>query len=85
LSYWLNPGDAKILVFSQNQWVLATTSADSKCTEGGAAHREITVQYPLPQPPQNPITLLTGRGHYTITGACPFNSDFDSRVERTGD
>jgi serine/threonine-protein kinase len=85
LSYWLNPGDAKILVFSQNQWVLATTSADSKCTDGGAAHREITLQYPLPQPPQNPITLLTARGHYTITGACPFNSDFDSRVERTGD
>jgi serine/threonine-protein kinase len=85
LSYWLNPDDAKILVFSQNQWVLATTSADSNCTAGGAAHREITLQYPLPQPPQNPITLLTGRGHYTITGACPFNSDFASRVERTGD
>jgi serine/threonine protein kinase len=85
LSYWLNPDDAKILVFSQNQWDLATTSADSTCKSGGAAHREITLQYPLPQPPQNPITLLTGRGHYTITGACPFNSDFDSRVERTGD
>jgi serine/threonine-protein kinase len=85
LSYWLNPDDAKILVFSQNQWVLTTTSADSTCKSGGAAHREITLQYPLPQPPQNPITLLTGRGHYTISGACPFNSDFDSRVERTGD
>jgi serine/threonine-protein kinase len=84
LSYWSNPDDAKILVFSQSQWVLAPTSSDSKCHSGGAAHREITLQYPLPQPPHNPITLLSGRGHYTLAGACPFNSDFDSRVERTG-
>ena len=34
---------------------------------------------------QNPITLLTGNGHYTVTGACPFTSDFESRVQRTGD
>jgi serine/threonine-protein kinase len=85
LSYWLNPDDDKILVFEQNQWVLANTSADSQCKNGESAHREISLQYPLPQPPQNPITLLTGRGHYTVTGGCPFNSDFDSRVQRTGD
>jgi serine/threonine-protein kinase len=84
LSYWLNPDDVKILVFAQNQLVLSNTSADSECKNGGRAHREISLQYPLPQPPQDPITLLTGRGHYTITGDCPFNSDFDSRVERTG-
>ena len=58
---------------------------DSKCTSGAPAHREISLQYALPQPPQDPITLLTGRGHNTVTGDCPFNSDFDSRVERTGD
>jgi hypothetical protein len=44
-----------------------------------------SAQYPLPQSPQDPITLLTGRGHYTITGDCPFDSDFESRVERSGD
>ncbi|HET6733376.1 serine/threonine-protein kinase [Mycobacterium sp.] len=84
LSYWLNPDDAKILLFSQNQWVLANTSSDSTCKNGGPAHREISLQYPLPQPAQDPITLLTGRGHYTLTGGCPFSSDFDSRVARTG-
>ena len=26
-----------------------------------------------------------GRGHYTVTGGSPFDSDFDSRVQRTGD
>jgi hypothetical protein len=85
LSYWLNPDDAKILTFAKNQFVLANRSSDSTCKDGGPAHREITLQYPLPTPAQDPITLLTGNGHYTITGACPFNSDFESRVERTGD
>ena len=85
LSYWKNPGDAKLLVFAQNQWVLANTSEDAKCNNGSAAHGQITLQYPLPQPAQDPIALLTGRGHYTVTGECPFNSDFDSRVQRTGD
>jgi hypothetical protein len=84
LSYWSNPNDAKILVFSQNQWVLTTTTADTQCKNGGRAHREISLQYPLPQPSQDPITQLTGRGHYAVTGDCPFNSDFDSRVQRTG-
>ena len=85
LSYWLSPNDIKVLIFANNEWVLANRSSDSKCTGGGPAHREITLQYPLPSPAQDPITLLTGRGHYTITGACPFNSDFDSKVQRTGD
>jgi serine/threonine-protein kinase len=84
LSFWLNPDDIKTLVFSQGQWVLTTTSLDSNCKTGGRAHREISLEYPVPQPPQDPITLLTGHGHYTITGDCPFNSDFDSRVDRTG-
>jgi len=84
LSTWLNPDHAKILVFAQNQWVLTTTSSDAACTSGGRAHRDISAQYPLPQPPQDPITLLTGRGHYTSMGDCPFSSDFDSRVERSG-
>ncbi|UUO03452.1 protein kinase [Mycolicibacterium novocastrense] len=85
LSYWSNPNDVKVLVFQNNQWVLTNTSADSRCKGGEPAHREISLTYPLPQPPQDPITLLTGRGHYTVTGGCPFSSDFDSRVQRTGD
>jgi serine/threonine protein kinase len=85
LSSWVNPDHAKIFVFSGDQWVLTTTSSNAACTNGGRADRVFSAQYPLPQPPQDPITLLTGRGHYMITGDCPFNSDFDSRVERSGD
>jgi serine/threonine-protein kinase len=85
LSVWVNPDDTKNLLFSQNKWVLTNTSGDAKCNNGAMAKSEVNIEYPLPQPPQDPITLLTGRGHYTVTGDCPFNSDFDSRVERTGD
>jgi serine/threonine-protein kinase len=85
LSFWMNPDQFKTLIFAGNQWGLSNTSSDSKCEAGGAAHKAISLEYPLPQPKQDPITLLTGRGHYTVTGDCPFDSDFDSRVERTGD
>jgi serine/threonine-protein kinase len=85
LSSWVNPDHAKVLVFSGTQWDLTTTTSNAACTNGGRADRNFSAQYPLPQPPQDPIALLTGRGHYTITGDCPFNSDFESRVERSGD
>ena len=85
LSFWQNPDDVKNLLFSNDKWVLTNTTSDAECQNGGSAKREISLEYPLPQPKQDPIALLTGRGHYTLTGACPFASDFDSRVERTGD
>jgi serine/threonine-protein kinase len=85
LSYWFSPNQARSFTFKQQRWVLNTTSADSQCSAGGSARKQMTLEYPLPQPPQNPITLLSGSGHYAITGDCPFDSDFDSRVERSGD
>ena len=88
LSYWQDvdpnaPGMA--FLFAQSKWVLTNTSYDGKCQNGGNAQKELTLEYPLPQPAQDPIALLTGRGHYTITGTCPYSSDLDSRAERTGD
>jgi serine/threonine-protein kinase len=85
LSYWQNPKDPRTFLFAQNTWNLTTTSADGDCPKGGRAHREMSLQFPLPAPTPNPITLLTGHGHYTMTGDCPAGSDFDARVERTGD
>ena len=85
LSYWQSANQSKVLVYSQDKWVLTPTSGDTQCRSGARAHREITQEYPLPQPASDPITVLTGRGHYVVTGDCPYASDFDSRVERTGD
>jgi serine/threonine protein kinase len=85
LSYWQNPQDTRTFLYSQDQWVLANTSVGIDCAKGGKARRDLSLTYPLPQPTPKPITLLTGHGHYTITGDCSANTDFDSRVERTGD
>lgn len=85
LSYWQNPKDPRTFLFAQNKWDLTTTSADGDCPKGGRAHRVMSLDFPLPQPAADPITLLTGHGNYTMTGDCPANSDFDARVDRTGD
>jgi serine/threonine protein kinase len=85
LSYWQNPQDPRTFLYSQDQWVLTNTSVGVDCTKGGKARRDTSLTYPLPQPTPKPITLLTGHGHYTLTGDCSANTDFDSRVERTGD
>lgn len=84
LSVWVNPDRTNAFVFEQSKWVLTTTSSDVDCKSGGSGHQDTSLEFPLPQPAQDPITLLTGRGHNTVTGDCPYNSDFDSRVERTG-
>jgi hypothetical protein len=42
-------------------------------------------EYPMPQPPQNPVMLLQGHGHHEQTGNCSVNVDFDETLTRTGD
>ena len=85
LSFWVNPDSVKALIYADDKFALTTTSDQVDCKTGGTGQREMSLEYPMPSPATNPITLLTGRGHYTITGACPYSSDFDSKVERTGD
>jgi hypothetical protein len=47
--------------------------------------RARVVRDPLPQPLQNPITLLTGNGHQQQSEPCAVNVDFDETFTRTGD
>jgi serine/threonine-protein kinase len=81
----VNPDRTNAFTFEDDKWVLKTTSGAVDCTSGGSGTQETSLEFPLPQPATDPITLLTGRGHNTVTGACPYSSDFDARVERTGD
>jgi serine/threonine protein kinase, bacterial len=39
----------------------------------------------LPQPPQDPITVLTGHGHDDSTGSACVGGDYDEKLVRTGD
>lgn len=85
LSVWVNPDRTNAFTFENDKWVLTTTSGDVDCKSGGTGTQQTSLEFPLPQPATDPITLLTGRGHNAVTGACPYSSDFDARVERTGD
>ena len=84
LSSWLNPDRTNSFIFQQDKWDLTTTSSDVDCTNGGSGHQDTSLEFPLPQPQTDPITGVTGHGHNTVTGACPYSSDFDSKVQRTG-
>jgi len=74
------------LVFSAGNWTL-DMGYDVQCSGGGPAnHVKQTAQYPLPAPPQDPITLLTGHGQQVQSGGCnALSTNFDETFTRTGD
>jgi len=72
--------------YADGRWVRTNTRRERPCPTGdGKARYDITLDFPLPQPPQDPITQLAGRGHYKRTGDCAYDGDFESRLVRTGD
>lgn len=72
--------------YANGRWVRTNVFYDGACPTGGGTTRyEITLEFPLPQPPQDPIAQLTGRGHYQRTADCVYDGDFESRMTRTGD
>src|SRR5262249_48788920 len=62
------PSSYMALVFGGGNWVY-NREFDSRCSKGGTSHVKFDVHFPLPQPAQDPITLLTGHGHEEVTGA----------------
>lgn len=82
-------GAVEPLVFesaaSDGNWTL-NTEHESQCPGRGTLMRvKKTGQYPLPQPPQDPIALLTGQGTQEQTGSCEVSVGFDESFTRTGD
>jgi tRNA A-37 threonylcarbamoyl transferase component Bud32 len=72
------------LVFADGQWTLAT-EINTKCSSTSDQMLvKKSAQYPLPQPQENPITLLTGHGHQEQTQPCAANVEFDETFTRTG-
>lgn len=84
MSYFHGPVSDIPLVFADGIWTLAE-EADYQCPAGGTLHFSVTGRFPLPQPPQDPISLLSGSGHQEQTGACSVNTDFTQTFTRTGD
>lgn len=83
MSYFHAPNVSKPLVFDGKSWNLSI-ERDTKCGNG-MSHTNDTVEFPLPQPPQDPIMLLTGNGHHELTGSCTHIEDFVETFQRIGD
>jgi serine/threonine-protein kinase len=81
------PATAMALVFGGGMWTY-DREFDMRCSKGGAMqHTRIVAQFPLPQPPQDPIALISGHGHEDVTGPpSPCKStDVDIKFARTGE
>jgi serine/threonine protein kinase, bacterial len=72
------------LVFSGNKWT-RDDEGTVPCNLGGTVHIKLSAEYPLPDPLQDPIPLLTGHGHNETTGSACAGGAFEDRFERTGD
>jgi len=75
------------MVFSGAQWSTEEAHDQPGPGCGGPVFVKVTGQYPLPQPLQNPITMLAGHVHAEVSGspACATTMDFDETYTRTGD
>ncbi|MCV7079858.1 serine/threonine-protein kinase [Mycobacterium szulgai] len=84
MSYFHSPSNDTPLVFDGASWVLDVAHDESVagCT---ALMVKTTGDYPLPQPPENPIAQLTGHGTHQQTGTCAVNVEFDEIYSRIRD
>ncbi len=78
-------GGGESFVYADGAWTRNEEWTNS-CPTGGTMHTNITATLPLPQPPQNPITLLAGHGYVDNAPGTKCNSQaFDETFTRTGD
>ncbi|MCW2558929.1 MAG: anchored-rane serine/threonine-protein kinase, partial [Mycobacterium sp.] len=63
----------------------STDRTQGSCPSGDLSNLRTAVQYPLPQPAQDPIPLLSGHGTWVQSGTCAVNLEFDETFTRTGD
>ena len=86
MSYFHGAGGlAQPLAFGDGAWHMRTEETTDGVCPGGPMQVTKTAQYPLPQPPQNPVPLLTGHGHQEQSAPCAINIEFDETFTRTGD
>ena len=84
MSLFHAPDGVVPLVFSGGKWT-RDDEGTVPCNLGGTAHIKLTAEYPLPDPLQEPIPLLTGHGQNVTTESSCAGGDFEDKFERTGD
>jgi serine/threonine-protein kinase len=85
MSYFHSPSDFRPLVFGDGNWA-SNIEFDGTCPPpGGPTHLKFTAQYPMPEPAQDPITLLVGHGRQEQTGNCAASTAVTETFKRIGD
>jgi serine/threonine protein kinase, bacterial len=84
MSLFHAPDGVMPLVFGGGKWT-RDDEGTVPCNLGGTAHIKLTAEYPLPDPLQDPITVLTGHGQNVTTESACVGGDFEDKFERTGD
>lgn len=84
MSYFYTPVSDQPMVFGGGKWIVSVSYPETfkGCNN---LYYSSTAEFPLPQPPQNPVTLLTGHGHVTQSGSCAVDTDFTETITRNGD
>jgi serine/threonine-protein kinase len=78
------PSGVVTLVFANGKWTQDSAGA-TPCKLGGSAQVKVTAEYPLPNPPDDPIQVLTGHGTTLSAENSCVGGDFDVKFERIGD
>ena len=84
MSLFHAPDGVVPLVFSDGKWT-RDDEGTAACNLGGTTQIKITATYPLPDPLQEPIPVLTGQGQNVSTGSTCVGGDFEDKFVRTGD
>lgn len=73
----------QLLLFANNEWT-RDDEYDASCPAGGTSHVRIKGTFPLPEPQQDPILVLTGSGTKDESGSACKGGPYDMKFNRTG-
>ncbi|MHA7650348.1 serine/threonine-protein kinase [Mycobacterium sp. ML4] len=73
----------QLLLFANNVWT-RDDEYDASCPAGGTSHVRIKGTFPLPEPQQDPILVLTGSGTKDESGSACKGGPYDMTFNRTG-
>jgi serine/threonine-protein kinase len=86
MSYFVDlaTGSGEPFVYQNGKWI-RNDEFDSECSSGGTSHVKVTAEFPLPDPVQDPIMRLEGKGFKESTGTACKSGPLTQVFTRTGD
>jgi serine/threonine protein kinase len=74
----------QLFIFANGAWT-RNSEYDTPCPAGGTSHVKLSGVFPLPNPPQDPISQLSGHGFKDDSGSTCVGGTYDQVFTRTGD